>query len=306
MGSRLKCLVVGYGSIGRRHARVLDDMGHQIALVTGVEDADRTKFDSVGEGIEKWSPDYVVVANDTGLHADTLARLRQVDFRGITLVEKPLFANSRDLGQIPEGPVFVGYGLRFHPVIQRISELVGDNPIWNLTAYVGQYLPDWRPDRDYRQSYSARSDDGGVIRDLSHELDYAQLIAGNWRRTVVAGGHLSSLEIESEDTASMLIECSRCPLVTLHVNYLDRIASRWIAINGPTGTIKADLLKGHMVTDTGEESVIVERDDMIRNQHLAVINLDQKYLCNLEDAMSTLRLIDAAHESMRNSCWVAA
>ncbi len=306
MGSKLKCLVIGYGSIGRRHARVLDDLGHRIALVSRAKDVDRPRFESISEGIEKWSPDYVVVANDTGLHAATLTQLNQVDFGGITLVEKPLFANSEDFDQKPDGPIFVGYGLRFHPVIHRISEILGDDPIWTLSAYVGQYLPDWRPERDYRHSYSARSEDGGVIRDLAHELDYALLLAGKWQRTVVAGGQISSLEINSEDAVSILVECERCPLVTLHLNYLDRIASRWVLINGPAGTIKANMLNGHLVTVDGEESILIERDEMIRNQHLAVISGEERYLCNFEDALCTQRLIDAAHESIQKSCWVIA
>ncbi len=301
-----KCLVVGFGSIGQRHARVLRDIGLDVAIVTRADPVEYTAFRTLEQGLAEWQPEYVVIANDTRLHAGSLQRLAQLEYRGITLVEKPLAATVEDLGALPRGPVYVGYCLRFHPLIQNLIDLLEGERVWTFFAYVGQYLPTWRAQGDYRHSYSARAGEGGAIRDLSHELDYAQFLLGQWRRAVVAGGQYSDLEIESEDAASIIIECDRCPLVTIHVNYLDRTPARWIRTNGSFGTVWADLVAGKLAVNDEEKSVIFDRDEMYRRQHLAALANDTQYLCKRDQAMYSLSLVDAAHRSMRESRWISA
>lgn len=306
MNKRTKTLVIGYGSIGQRHTRTLDQLGHRVAVVTSAQEIDLPRFASIADGLNQWLPDYVVIANDTRLHAQSIATLVEYEYDGITLVEKPLFAATTELDRLPAGPVYVGYNLRFHPLIQKIVAQLEGRPIWTLSVYVGQFLPEWRPQSDYRQSYSARLRDGGVIRDLSHELDYAQVLGGDWRRTVAAGGHLSDLEIESEDAVTLLIECARCSLVSVHLNYLDRIPTRKIFINGPGMTISADLISGEYALNQNREVIVVDRDHTIREQHFAALSGDDRFLCGIDDGLTTMRLIDAAHKSLETSAWVAA
>lgn len=301
----MKCLVIGYGSIGKRHARVLSEMGHEIALLSQAPNQNHLGFTDLNTAIVSFNPDYTVIANDTGKHAATLNAIAELGYRGITLVEKPLAASASELYKIPSGPVFVGYTLRFHPVLQQISNYLRDETLWSLTAYCGQYLPDWRPDRDYRDSYSARPDDGGVIRDLSHELDYVQWLAGYWSKTVAIGGKISTLKILSEDAVSILAQSSRCPIVTIHLNYLDRTASRWIVANGSFGTLRADLIAGTINLNGKDQQFALARDDMIRTQHIsAMTGNNEQSPCTLDDAKVTLEWIDALHRSLAEHRWI--
>lgn len=302
----MKCLVVGFGSIGRRHARVLAEMGHQVAIVTRGEATALPHYSELAEALGGFAPEYVVVANDTRLHGPTLELLAARGYRGRTLVEKPMLASPDEPVHMPDGPVFVGYTLRFHPLMMRLITLLSNAPLWTVTAYVGQYLPDWRPDRDYRDSYSARRGDGGVTRDLSHELDYVQLLAGRWIETVASGGRLSTLEINSEDAITALARCERCALVTVHLNYLDRTASRWLVANGPFGTVHADFVQGTLCVNGKEERVTVDRDAMIRAQHAAAIAGDDPRSCDTAAAMATLNWIEAIQRSLVERRWVDA
>jgi predicted dehydrogenase len=281
-------------------------MGCRVTLVTRSTDVPFPRFSTIAEALVAAGPDYVVIANDTRLHGETLGVLAQCGFSGTSLVEKPMLARHDEACALPVGPLFVGYTLRFHPLISRLFSLLADEPLWTFTAYVGQYLPDWRPDQDYRQSYSARRDDGGVLRDLSHELDYAQMLAGRWRSTVAAGGHTSDLQIDSEDSVTVLAECERCPMVTLHMNYLDRSVSRWIIVNGAFGTYRVDLVKGLFVHNGSKEKVCIDRDAMIRDQHAAAFAATDPRLCTHAAAMSTLCWIDAAHVAMAERRWITA
>ncbi len=302
----MKCLVIGFGSIGRRHARVLGEIGFEVAVVTSATDTSLPAFRDLRSALDEFAPGYVVIANDTRLHGPTLAVLASHGLYGTTLVEKPMLAGSGEARVLPSGPVFVGYTLRFHPLITRLMEQLDGQALWTFTAYVGQYLPDWRPDRDYRQSYSARREDGGVVRDLSHELDYAQLLAGRWCSTIAAGGKLSTLDIDSEDAVTVLARCERCELVTVHMNYLDRSVSRWILVNGPFGTLKADLVKGTLAINGDEQQVVVERDAMMRQQHLAAMSGADPRACDAATALSTVRWVDAIHQSLADGCRVDA
>ena len=99
--------------------------------------------------------------------------------------------------------------------------------ILSAHAHVGEWLPGWRPGRDYRDSNSAKkSDGGGVLRDLSHEIDYVLWLFGACRQLVAVAGHSSSLEIDSEDQASLLMKMESDSTVYVHLNYLDRPARR--------------------------------------------------------------------------------
>lgn len=300
----MRCLVVGLGSIGLRHADVLRSMGCDVAAVTARRDTELPAFDDLGVALATHAPEYVVIANDTGLHGLTLTQLAARGYRGVTLVEKPMLTRADETLMLPAGPVYVGYTLRFHPVLGRLFELAGSERLWSLSAYVGQYLPDWRPGRDYRQSYSSRSEEGGVVRDLSHELDYVQWLAGRWQSTVAHGGHVSALEIASEDVATVLASTERCEHATIHMNYLDRTASRWIVLNGPFGTMRADLVRGTIDVNGTETRLQVDRNQMIRQQHASAMQGDDARCCSVEDGLATVRWVDAIHCSMEGRCWV--
>jgi predicted dehydrogenase len=300
----MKCLVIGYGSIGRRHAEVLREMGCSVAAVTKRADADIPAYAELAEALDRHAPEYVVIANDTGLHGETLARLAGCGYAGITLVEKPMLADANEPLECPAGPVYIGYTLRFHPVLGGLFERLKGQSLWSLSAYVGQFLPDWRPQRDYRSSYSARRMDGGVVRDLSHELDYAQWLAGRWLSTVASGGHLSALEIESEDAVTVLARTERCELVTIHMNYLDRIASRWVLANGCFGTIRADLVRGTLDVNGAETRFALDRNQMIRAQHAATMAGNDARSCGVPEGMSTVRWVEAIHRSIEQRRWV--
>lgn len=301
-----RSLVVGYGSIGARHEEVLRTLGAKTAVVSRhAGDLSCLCFQTVREALREFRPHYVVVANRTSEHMGTLEQLEQLDFRGICLVEKPLaeqpVSNEWKLGF----SLFVGYVMRFHPLIQKAMELLQGKRLLSIHAYAGQYLPDWRPDTDYRTCYSANwAQGGGVLRDLSHELDYIALLAGSWKQVSARGGHLSGLEIETDDVYGLLMETQNCPLVLCQLNYLDRNVRRDCTIQYEGGTIHIDFIGNQLVHNGIGEKTALERNDMFKAMHQATFSPEQKYLCSYQEAVQTLELIEAAEESSREGSWV--
>ena len=113
-----------------------------------------------------------------------------------------------------------------------------------VRAEVGEYLPGWHPYEDYRQMYASRAElGGGVVLSQIHEIDYIYWLFGMPRRVMAIGGHLSSLEIDVEDTASILMECvvdGRPIPVHLHQDYVQRPPSRTCQVIGDEGKILVD------------------------------------------------------------------
>jgi predicted dehydrogenase len=250
-------------------------------------------------------PDYVVIANQTHLHHLVLTELAHAGYAGHVLVEKPLFDHSLEIPPHDFASLSVAYNLRFHPVLLRLQELLRGETILSVQAYVGQYLPEWRPGTDYRQSYSAcAAQGGGALRDLSHEFDYLGWMFGGWCAVTALGGHVSPLEIDSDDLFVMLMRTERCPVMTVQVSYLDRVARRRILINTVSHTIEADLIAGTIAVDRDVETLTTERDHTYREMHRAMLRQETRALCSIEEGLDTMQLIDAAEYANQKMEWV--
>jgi predicted dehydrogenase len=303
----MKTLVVGFGSIGSRHAHILKDLNFEVTVITKQNIDIFKSFDSIQDAFESEKFDYVVIANKTCEHYQTLNSLKEYAYQGKVLVEKPLFDKTQSEQELSFLECYVGYNLRFHPLIMKLHDLLHNETIVSCQTYVGQYLPQWRPQSDYRKSYSAhKNEGGGVLLDLSHELDYLSFIFGSWKRLTALGGHLSKLEIDSEDVVSILMETEKCPILCLEMNYLDRVAKRQIIVNTNEKNIHVDLIKGTINVNGKVESFEIERNYTYIKQHLALITGEIDYLCNLKCAQDTMKQIEAINTSFSHSkgLWV--
>lgn len=255
-----RILVVGYGSIGARHARLLAAAGGQVACVTRNTDCPHACYDGVAAGITAFAPTHIVVSNETARHAGTLADIAAAGWRGPVLVEKPLFDEAS--GMIPSGlEVTVAFNLRFHPLVLQLHERIAERAIFSADFYVGQHLADWRPGTDYRKSYSAsRVLGGGVLRDLSHEIDLVQFLCGPLNLVAALGGHFSKLEISSDDVYHVLGRAERCSAVSIMLNYLDRPARRMLRLSGDGFTATLDFIKGRLEVEGAVTEIALERD----------------------------------------------
>lgn len=303
----MKALVVGYGSIGVRHARLLKGLGHDVAVVSRrAVEADRV-YPSIAEAVPDFAPGYAVVASRTHEHRGDLAALADAGFGGTVLVEKPLFERADELPDHDFADLFVAYNLRFHPALGRFKEILDETKPYAVHATVGQYLPDWRPGTDYRLGYSARkAEGGGVLRDLSHELDYLNWMLGGWTRLTALGGHVSDLEIDSDDAFSLLFETRRCPVVTLNMNYLDSTLRRQVLALTDNGSILADLVADTVEFRGKTESFKAGRDDTYIAQHKAALAGDAGTLCTLAEGLAVVGMIDAAETAAARREWAAA
>lgn len=301
----MQALIIGYGSIGARHAGLLEAMGYSLECVTGNPDCPYQSPVTIAEALKESAPDIAIICNATANHLSSLNELIECEYAGPILVEKPLFDSSRN-APAPLNTVKVAYNLRFHPLVTRTKELLKGQKTLNAQFHVGQYLPEWRPGTDYRDSYSAkRNAGGGVLRDLSHELDLTSFLLGRWKRVAALGGKVSDLEIDSDDQFTLLLQTADCPAVSVHMDYSSRTTRRGFTITTTEMTIVADFVAGTLAFGDTVENHTIKRDDTYRLQ-LQAMRTSHQSLCSYQQGLDTIRLIEAAENSALSQKWISA
>ncbi len=258
--AKRRFLVIGCGSIGRRH------IGNLVTLQAGEikafdlqEDRRRDvmsqfEVETVSDLSQAWKhhPDVVLITTPTRSH---IALALEAAQHGCHLfIEKPLSDTlegvDRLLDVVKEGKLItlVGCNMRFHHGPATIKGILMENNLGRVCAALldaGQYLPDWHPYEDYRNLYaSRRSMGGGVILDGIHEIDYARWLFGEVEEVFCFGGKLSNLQIDTEDCANILMKFSSGFSAHLHVDYIQRAYSRSCKVICEEGSIFWDIVSG--------------------------------------------------------------
>ncbi|WP_377644033.1 Gfo/Idh/MocA family protein [Oryzobacter terrae] len=270
-------VVRGLGSIGRRHARVLRSMGHDVRgwpvrPRDGEHDDDDLPLLRDDEAFEAMSgADLVVVATDTARHVDDALAALTAGARRV-LVEKPVAPTAADAERLLAHPlaaerVTVAAPLRAHRGFDRFRTAVAALPVPRHAAVVAQsWLPSWRPGRDYRDTYAARADEGGALRDLVHEVDYAAVAFGEPRHVSAVLDLHGPLEMEAEQGATLLWETDSGS-VTVRVDYVTRPSRRGAVVTSSGGSVAWDPLTAtvSVVTADGEETTTSTPEDLDRD-----------------------------------------
>jgi len=248
-----RALIVGCGSIGRRHAKNLESLGlthfafcdvNRGALEQCRKEVEGEIFSDYSEALEGFGPDFVLICTPPVCHVEeALLALRA---RAHVFIEKPLSHESSGIQVLirearrQDRNIQIGYNMRFHPGLQILKELIDGGKIgrvlW-LNAEAGQYLPDWRPWQNYREGYSARKElGGGIILDGSHELDYICWLLGRPTEVSCQAEHLSGLEVDVEDAAWIYLAFPERRRASLRLDFVQRSYSRTCKVVGETGT----------------------------------------------------------------------
>lgn len=252
----MKILVIGCGSIGRRHAQNLRELGVDDLVLY---DPDRGRSKSVARELRvRWActldngyqeqPDAVLICAPTSLHLELATKALERDCH--LFIEKPISHSMAGVDEFLEEVenrnrvLLVGYNFRFDPLVQTVRERVvagGIGGIVSARLHFGSHLPSRHPWEDYRAGYGARKNlGGGVILDAIHELDLALWMFGEPETIYCAGGKYSDLEIDVEDVAEILL-CYSGKIVSIHLDSVQRPAERSCEIIGTRGQIRADL-----------------------------------------------------------------
>lgn len=322
-----RVLMVGLGSIGRRHARLIHELvpGVKIAALRHAAAPDLQHRDvdvcyaTMDEALQ-FRPQVAVIANPASFHLDAALPLARAGVH--LLVEKPL---SNGIDRAPElievchankSMLMVGYNMRFLPSLQRFRELLTSRRVGrvlSVRAEAGQYLPLWRPEADYRNTVSAKNSlGGGVLLELSHEFDYLRWLFGEVEWVSAIAVRQSSLEIDVEDTVHIVLGFAGARdgaklIASLNMDFIRRDATRSCTVIGESGSLRWNALTGSIeIFEPASSawqlllSAPSQRDDsyIAEWRHIFdCLNSGAEPLVSGEDGLAVMRIVDAVRRS---------
>lgn len=311
-----KIAVIGLGNITTRHRKNLKTI-YPNAVIYAMSASGRIPTDKVINAdivvndiceIIGHRPDMAIVASPATSHARHSIPLIEAGIP--VLIEKPLAANKSDTLAIIRAadkyktPVAVGYCLRYLSSSIHIKKLLDRQSIgklYNAFIEVGQYLPDWRSTKEYRDSVSANSHlGGGALLELSHELDYVQWLLGTLDSKYAILRSSEELLLNVEDSVDILATNNQGTVVSIHLDFLQRQAHRKCRFIGSEANLEWNLLKNEIVLITKEKDEILfsepewDKNKMYLNMILDFENLifkNPNKCITLLEADSTVSLI---------------
>ncbi|MFB0500162.1 MAG: Gfo/Idh/MocA family protein [Candidatus Hadarchaeaceae archaeon] len=249
----MKILVVGCGSIGERHIRNLKSLAVDEIIAC---DTDHKRLSAIGKKykIQTYADLGRALCQDIGAalvctppvtHIPIAREI--IDCGTHIFIEKPLSHSLKGVEELINQArkrnltILVGYNFRFHLGLRLVKKMLDEgriSKVLSARAEFGQYLPDWRPWQNYRQSYTAQKRlGGGIILDGSHELDYMRWLLGEVEEVFCFAGKLSDLQVDTEDTAEVLLKFRGGAIACIHLDFLRRDYSRNCELIGEAGSI---------------------------------------------------------------------
>lgn len=253
MKNRKKILIVGYGSIGKRHTEnLLSNFDVDIIIYTKRNDlsfkTNKIKIFNSLDKCLKENPDIGFITNETKFHISIALKLAK---QGLDLfIEKPLSNSLKQIDLLQKVVnkkkliTQIGCNWRFHPCISEIKQIIDDKllgKIITIRVENNSFLPDWHPWEDYRLGYPANKKlGGGVVLSQIHELDYMYWFFGPVSQVFSITGHFSDLEISTDDTSVNILKFKKNILGELHLDFFQRPDFKSCKIRGTKGTLYWD------------------------------------------------------------------
>lgn len=218
----MKFFIFGHGSIGIKHQKNLIGLGHE-------------------ETNEETAADGFLICNPTSVHVETALKLLR--YQKPIFIEKPLSHNLVNTNKLT-GKILIGYCLRFDQSLRSFKQKLDkldQSKIKSVRIVCNSWLPNWRPGKDYRETYSAKKNlGGGALLDLSHEIDYALWFFGPIKKITARLQQSPKLDIETEAIADLNLEFKSGIKAEIHLSYAGRKNERYCEVIIDSQTLRWD------------------------------------------------------------------
>ena len=321
----MKILIIGFGSIAKRHINnLIHNINCEIIVYSrrkNIRFLDHKKI-MVLNSLEKClleKPDVALITNETAFHIPMAIKMAK---SGLDLfIEKPLSNSTngiKTLQKIVKQKKLVtqmGCNLRFHKCIIKIRQLINQKKIGKVISIQsenGSYLPDWHPNEDYRKGYASdRQLGGGIILTMIHDIDYLYWIFGNPKSIFSVSGKFSDLDISAEDYCSSIIEFKNNITAELHLDFFQRPEFRGCKIKGTKGVIYWNSDKNEIRLFKNRKKVweVVlalkkfQRNEMYIDEiihFLKCVKNRKQTINNLDEGIKTMNIALAMKKSSKN------
>jgi len=318
-------LILGTGSVGKRHAINLSSLGCAISCMDPrsdrLEEVEQEidvvgTYRSIEEAFSESSEniDGVIVASPPVYHVDQ--SITALEHETPVLLEKPVSpdeASARRLQGVVNNtgiPLLLGYTWRWWPPLAKVRELLNQGVIGKL-RYVqfmmSAHLADWHPWENYQDFFMAsKALGGGALLDESHWVDLMLWLLGDPESLYARIDKISDLKIDTDDNVDMVITYKDGLNVAIHLDIYGRPHEKYIRFIGEEGAIlwtaePNRVAVGKEWSQTWENyDFDCERNDMfmaVGKEFIDIINGAEVKTCCINDGARVLSLIEAARQS---------
>lgn len=299
----MNILIIGYGSAGKRHAKILNSFKHIkiINIVTKQKKKTQGKINFIDkfDGLE---PDLIIVANETYKHYQTCKYLEKKFANKTILCEKPLFEKFYSF-KPKKNIFFVTYNLRHHECLQYIKKKINLNKVFFIDVESSSYLPTWRKNVNYLKNYSAFSKKGGgVLLDMSHEIDYINWLFKDFKISKIYKNQISNLNLKSEDIALIFGNVKKNTLVKIKLTYFNKFPKRQLVLCLKDGCqLYIDLLNSKIKFFNKKKIKILQLEKYsqfktTKKMYTEIFEKNFDNICTLKESLNLLNKIDKSEE----------
>lgn len=297
-----KALIVGYGVIGKKHFDIIKKLKIFKEIKICSKHYQKHTNNISFRDINKYNPNYVIIANESSNHFDTLKNIDKILKNSSIYIEKPISIKEINFKSVNNNKIFVGYNFRFHPIIRflkkNIKILFPKNKNIIVDIRCNSFMPDWRKGIENRKFNSElKSKSGGILFELSHELDYASYLFGNLTNTFALSKKVSNLKINSDDYFNGIFKSKFCENINITLSYFDKIKDRSIKIYNSECSIYADLINNFIYISRNNKLIkkkfYFNRDRTFLEYHKSILKNKNRYeLCDIQNGLKVVKLIN--------------
>ncbi len=292
-----KILIIGKGSAGHNHQNILKSLlKNKKILIISSRELNFFKNKQLLKKILDFKPSNIILCAPSSYHFKYLKSIENYFSNIDILIEKPLFNKYYPIQKKLKNNYYVGFNLRYHPIIKFIKKFLTSNRPIFIDIISSSYLPNWRKEKNYKKTVSAQKKlGGGVILELSHEIDILSWFYKEIKFTHVLNKKISKLKINCDDILLASGKINQSSYFNLRLNFFSHISERKIKIDGDKFTIMCDLLKNKVIFKNKNKKITKLFNFNIKQSYIEqykdLFN-SKKNICKLKEAIKVQKLIE--------------
>ena len=317
-------LIVGLGSIGSRHLKIISNLRPEINIYvlrrpgykkSNLDHLIKKVYTNIDDAI-KFGFDAAIIASPSNFHIDQATKF--VEKKIPILIEKPLSNKLEDslkfskIARANNSIILVGYVLRYTSILQRFREIIlkeSFEKINSIHIKCSSFLPNWRGNKNYKETVSAKKSlGGGVLLELSHEIDYANWIFGPLTILKSETFNSGKLDIDVEDEVKILAKSNSCHNIKIDLDFHKNENKRFCLVNLENSSIKLDFIEKEIIIKSKKslkkEFFSEDNNEMYKKQIIHFFSCIERNInpnVTLNDGICTMELINIAFSSNLNN-----
>ena len=315
--------IIGLGSIGRRHLRFVKELQPELNIIAvrsgvGKKVEEEKLLNAVVHSLEEaidCGIEAAIIATPAVYHIQQAIDLME---KGVhVLIEKPLSHSLDNMTELlkvnkkTKTVALLGYCLRYNSGALQFNNILKNKiigQILHVQVDCGSYLPAWRKGQDYWESVSAKAElGGGVLLELSHELDYIRWFFGEMKSVYAKIQNSGTLDINVEDSVDMIFASEQGYSVSVHLDFNSGNTRRKCVARCSNGDLIWDAVANKVIwhpTGEIEENETYQNDgDYIYREQLKhyfnCIENEKLPSVSIHDGVAVLNMIESAKKSHR-------